>query len=359
MPTGCRFQIIGNRKPQAAAALPSRNTRRWAALIRISTPNRTVDLPSRHRAQRYPLPPAGKTPLPCRLKTRRAGCRPAVKLTSPVRPYEMLILENVSVKRGSFTVAENFDLQFQRGRIYTVLGPNGTGKSSLLKTLFGEVAHRGSIRYHDEVLSPLTLQSWRKRIGYMPQDTAAEAALTALEVVLLGRMDGLGLHVGDELLHEAAAVLEMLGIGHLAHRDVMRLSGGQRQLVMFAQVMMRRPEILLLDEPVSALDMRHQINLLERVAAYTRGQNLTTLMVLHDLSLAAQFSDGIVLIGGGKIHAQGTPQEVLRPELISTLYQVDVELLYDRFGAPVIRPLRHRPSENPHSFSAQSFLNRP
>ncbi|WP_416191688.1 ABC transporter ATP-binding protein [Neisseria sp. CCUG12390] len=264
----------------------------------------------------------------------------------------MLILENVSVKRGSFTVAENFTLRLGRGKVYTVLGPNGTGKSSLLKTLFGEVAHRGSIRYNGEPLSKTNLQSWRKRIGYMPQDTFAEASLTALEVVLLGRMDGLGLHVGDELLNEAAAVMEMLGIAHLAHRDVMRLSGGQRQLVMFAQVMMRRPEILLLDEPVSALDMHHQINLLERVAAYTRGQNLTTVMVLHDLSLAAQFSDGLILIGGGKVHAEGAPKDVLQPDLIGALYQVDVELLYDRFGAPVIRPLRHRPSESGQTFTA-------
>lgn len=258
----------------------------------------------------------------------------------------MLILENVSVKRGSFTVAENFTLQFGGGRIYTILGPNGTGKSSLLKTLFGEVAHQGSIRYKDEHLNKLNLQSWRKRIGYMPQNTFAEAALTALEVVLLGRMDGLGLHVGDDMLHEAAGIMESLGIAHLAHHDVMNLSGGQRQLVMFAQVMMHRPEILLLDEPVSALDMHHQINLLERVADYTRANGLITLMVLHDLSLAAQFSDGIVLIGGGRIHARGAPKDVLQPELISRLYQVDVELLYDRSGAPVIRPLRHRPSEH-------------
>lgn len=264
----------------------------------------------------------------------------------------MIQLENVHIRRGSFVVADQINLAFEPGKVYTILGPNGTGKSSLLKTLFGEVAHQGNIRYQDEHLSKLTLQSWRKRIGYMPQNTFAEAALTALEVVLLGRMDGLGLHVGDEMLHEAACIMESLGIAHLAHHDVMNLSGGQRQLVMFAQVMMHRPEILLLDEPVSALDMHHQINLLERVVNYTHANGLTTLMVLHDLSLAAQFSDGIVLIGGGKVHAEGAPKDVLQPELISALYQVDVELLYDCFGAPVIRPLRNRPSENNQTFTA-------
>ena len=204
----------------------------------------------------------------------------------------MLKLENVHIRRGDYVVADNIDLTLEQGKVYSVLGPNGTGKSSLMKTIFGEVAHKGTIRYGDEALSKIHLQSWRKRIGYMPQDTAAEASLTALEVVLLGRMDALHMHVGDELLHEAASIMAELGIGHLAHRDVMRLSGGQRQLVMFAQVMLRRPEILMLDEPVSALDMHHQLNLLERVVQYTHEHNLVTLMVLHDLSLAAQFSDG-------------------------------------------------------------------
>ena len=169
----------------------------------------------------------------------------------------MLKLENVHIRRGDYVVADNIDLTLEQGKVYSVLGPNGTGKSSLMKTIFGEVAHKGTIRYGDEALSKIHLQSWRKRIGYMPQDTAAEASLTALEVVLLGRMDALHMHVGDELLHEAANIMAELGIGHLAHRDVMRLSGGQRQLVMFAQVMLRRPEILMLDEPVSTLDMHH------------------------------------------------------------------------------------------------------
>ena len=199
----------------------------------------------------------------------------------------MLKLENVHIRRGDYVVADNIDLTLEQGKVYSVLGPNGTGKSSLMKTIFGEVAHKGTIRYGDEVLSKIHVQS-----------------------------------------------------GHLAHRDVMRLSGGQRQLVMFAQVMLRRPEILMLDEPVSALDMHHQLNLLERVAQYTHEHNLVTLMVLHDLSLAAQFSDGVILLGEGKVQAQGVPQDVLQADMIGRLYKVDIELLYDSKGLPVIRPMR-------------------
>ena len=252
----------------------------------------------------------------------------------------MLQLENLTVRRGALTVADRINLTLEAGKVYTVLGPNGAGKSSLTKTVFGDIPYSGRIRYRNDTLGRKNLSAWRRRIGYMPQDAAVEASLTALEVVLLGRMDALHMHVGDELLSEAAEAMSMLGIGHLAHRDVMRLSGGQRQLVMFAQVMLRRPEILMLDEPVSALDMHHQLNLLEQVCRHTREKNLVTLMVLHDLSLAAQFSDGLILLGGGKVQAQGTPAEVLRADIVGRLYEVDVELLYDSRGMPVVRPVR-------------------
>ena len=98
--------------------------------------------------------------------------------------------------------------------------------------------------------------------------------------------------------------------------------------------------LLMLDEPVSALDMHHQLNLLERVVQYTHEHNLVTLMVLHDLSLAAQFSDGVILLGEGKVQAQGAPQDVLQADMIGRLYKVDIELLYDSKGLPVIRPMR-------------------
>lgn len=232
----------------------------------------------------------------------------------------MLQLENLTIRRGSLTVADHISLNLEQGKVYTVLGPNGAGKSSLIKTVFGDIPYSGSIRYKNDTLSKTHVLNWRKRIGYMPQDTAVEASLTALEVVLLGRMDALHMHIGDDLLAEAAAMMQQLGIAHLAHRDVMLLSGGQRQLVMFAQVLMRNPEILMLDEPVSALDMHHQLNLLEHVCDHTRNKGLVTLMVLHDLSLAAQFSDGLNLIGrrqgartrrAGRRFAGGYPQPPL------------------------------------------------
>ena len=252
----------------------------------------------------------------------------------------MLQLTDLTIKRGDLTVADNINVTFEQGKVYTILGPNGTGKSSMLKTIFGELPHQGKITYNQMQLEHSKLAKWRKPIGYMPQDSRVDASLTALEVVVLGRMDSLTMRVSDELLTEAATIMTQLGIGHLAQRDVLNLSGGQRQMVMFAQVLLREPEILILDEPVSALDMHHQLNLLEEVCRYTKEKNLITIMVLHDLSLAAQFSDEILLLGEGKVQGKGDAHQVLLPETINRLYRVNVELLYCSEGLPVVRPQR-------------------
>lgn len=252
----------------------------------------------------------------------------------------MLKLNHLTIKRGALTVADCIDLTLQAGRVYTILGTNGVGKSSLLKAIFGELPFSGSIIFNGCKQHSKNLGLWRKSIAYMPQDCSIYAELNTLEVVLLGKIDMLNRHIGDELLQEAADLLQELGIAHLSHQPIGALSGGQRQLAMFAQVLLRQPKILLLDEPVSALDMYHQLNLLEKVSHYTRTNQLITLMVLHDLSLAAQFSDELILLAKGQIQANGKPHDVLQPELLSQLYGVDIEILVCSQGLPIIRPKR-------------------
>lgn len=254
----------------------------------------------------------------------------------------MLKLDRITIQYGSLTVARDINAQFEAGNIYTILGANGAGKSSLLKAIFGELAFFGTIAYQGGVQSKSQLNAWRKPIAYMPQDSHTDAELTTLEVVILGRMDALSRHISDELLREAIGLLEELNISHLAHRSIRSLSGGQRQLAMFAQALLRRPKILLLDEPVSALDMAHQINLLDKVRHYTQQHQLICIMVLHDLSLAAQFSDEVILLSDGNIQAQGMPKAVLQSEILRKVYHVDIEILTSHQGSPVIHPYRKR-----------------
>lgn len=248
----------------------------------------------------------------------------------------MLKLEEVSIYRGDLCVADKVCAEFHTGKIYAILGPNGAGKSSLLSTLFAELHFKGKISFYDEYLSLSNHFAWKKKIAYMPQDSFVDASLSALEVVLLGMLDKLGMYVSDEQIQKAVNIMQKLGIEHLAHRDILSLSGGQRQMVMFASVLIKEPEILLLDEPVSALDMHHQCILLENVRKYTHENKLLTIMILHDLSLAAHFADEILILHQANIKAKGEAKEVLTKQNIEPIYKIRAEIFEDFNGKPVI-----------------------
>lgn len=257
----------------------------------------------------------------------------------------MLELQSVTARVGSKLLFENLSLSLEPGRVHVLIGPNGAGKSSLLKVLFGELGHSGQIRMQGDELQTRHLPRWRKRIGYMPQDTALELGLTALEVVLLGRLDALGMHLGDDLLMTALRALDAVGMAAFSDRPVRELSGGQRQMVLFAQVLLREPLLMMLDEPVSALDLQHQVALMDHLWQQTRRHGWITLVVLHDLNLAAQYADQLIVLADGALQACGAPADVLDEALIRRLYKVPVSVQRGDDGVPHIRIVR-TPQEN-------------
>lgn len=255
----------------------------------------------------------------------------------------MIHLDSVEIRRGGQVIVSDLSAHLQPGHVHAILGPNGTGKTTLLRALFGELPiSSGCIRLGDLVMAERPPSRWRDHFSYMPQDNNADVALTVLEVVVLGRLGKLQLHIDDEILTLALEKLQETGILHLADRYIASLSGGQRQMALFAQVLMREPKAMLLDEPCSALDMKHQMSLLELLVQETRRNNWTSVVVLHDLNLAAQYADRLLVLGGGRCQAFGAPAEVLTPELVSKTYGVPVEILYDSAGHPVIQPVRPR-----------------
>jgi iron complex transport system ATP-binding protein len=231
-----------------------------------------------------------------------------------------LLVLNLSLSYGALAVLHGVDLELQPGRLVALVGPNGSGKSSLIKCLAGLLPHSGQVSLSGQTLSAA-------QIGYMPQDHAASAALTVLETVLLGRLDRLRWQVDDEDLAAVEAVLNRLGIGDLAQRWLGDLSGGQRQLVFLAQSLVAQPRVLLLDEPISALDLRHQLEVMETVRALTLELGLVTLAVLHDLNAAVRHADEVVLLNEGRVMEAGSPSQVLTASHVRRVFQVDVCLL--------------------------------
>jgi iron complex transport system ATP-binding protein len=228
------------------------------------------------------------------------------------------------------------------GRVTALIGPNGAGKSTVLRCLYGLVPYDGRIVLDGaEGLAASRLH--RSRIAYLPQDLQIRSRLSALEIVLLGKLGTLGWHIPDADLRVARASLHAVGIAALAGRPVTELSIGQRQLVFVAQALVRDPSILLLDEPVSALDLRHQVELLDLIRRIVARNGATALVVLHDLNLTCRFTDEAVLLSNGRVYASGAPREVLTPEAIAAVYGVEANVHHHTDGGVHITPVRALP----------------
>lgn len=249
----------------------------------------------------------------------------------------MLQVEALGVRYGRTDVLTGIDLGFPAGTVTALIGPNGTGKSSLLRAIAGLQPHAGTVRLAGEVLPA---RARGATVAYMPQETGAAASLTLLEVVLLGRLGSLALSVPDAVVAEASDILDRFGLRGLHHRTLDQVSGGQRQLAFLAQALFRAPGVLLLDEPTAALDLRHQLIVLERVRDYARRHQVVAIAAMHDLTLAAGFSDRITCLNGGTVAGDGSPEDVLREDLIRSVYGVQASITSHAAGSVSVVPVR-------------------
>ena len=245
----------------------------------------------------------------------------------------ILAAQNVSVVYGRQFAVVDVTLSAAPGEIVALLGANGSGKSSLLRSLAGLQAHGGTITWDGGPAA-------RGSIGYMPQDNMTRAALTAFQVVLLGRMRSLSLRVGETDLVAAERAMTEIGVADLASRRIGELSGGQRQMVLLAQVLAANPRVLLLDEPTSALDIAHQLHVLAVLRDITRLRGLTTIAILHDLNAAARFADRLALLDRGRLLGIGRPTDILCPDSLRTAFAAHVAVDAGSDGHPVVLPLR-------------------
>jgi len=237
---------------------------------------------------------------------------------------------NLSTRHFNFSygrdaVLKDVTAAFSPG-LTALVGPNGAGKSTLVQCLAGILPAKGSVLLDGVSSTSSGFQMLREKMSYLPQSTPDGGSLTVFEMVLLGLVGALGLRVGEEETETVRRVLEDFEMEHLAFRRVDALSGGQRQMVALAQAIVKDPEILLLDEPLNSLDLHHQFEMLDYLQAWTRRAERITIMVVHDLNLAARYADRVLMLDHGTVAAHGTPSEVLTPALLRSVYSIHAEV---------------------------------
>lgn len=239
-----------------------------------------------------------------------------------------LSLENAGVRYGRTAVLDGITSPaLEGGQIVALIGPNAAGKSSLLRRIAGIATGPGDVRLSG---------ADRSQIGYMPQDHAGAAALTVFEAVLLARKRDGAWRVDDGDRAAVDRVLTDLGIADLGMRNLGDLSGGQRQTVSLAQVLVCDPRIVLLDEPTSALDLRRQVQMLDFLRHLARDTGLLVLIAIHDLNQVLRFADRVLVLSEGGLQACGTTQEVVTPELLERVYRVQARIERCSRGIPLI-----------------------
>ena len=251
-------------------------------------------------------------------------------------------LRGVSVDLDGRPVLRDLDLTVPGGARLGLIGPNGSGKTTLLRAIAGLVPCRGRIRVGDAPPGSLSRRELARRIALVPQSPAVPAGMTVTDYVLLGRTPYIP-YLGSETRRDLAIVadvLDHLDLGAFAGRALDSLSGGERQRAVLARALAQQAPVLLLDEPTTGLDVGHQQQVLELVDTLRRDLALTVVSVLHDLTLAGQFADRLVLLDGGRVAAAGPARAVLTEEVIARHYHASVRVLEDPGGGVVVVPVR-------------------
>jgi iron complex transport system ATP-binding protein len=236
----------------------------------------------------------------------------------------MLIAQEVGVALSGRSVLDGISLSLPPGRLVALVGPNGAGKTTLLRALAGLVSSTGSIEVGGERLSALALRERARRFGYLPQGHVVHWPLPARDVVALGRYPHGATDPGRLSPEDERAVtraMQATNVNAFAERPVTELSGGERSRVALARVLAVEAPVVLADEPTASLDPRYQIDVMLTLRnAADRG--VLVLVVTHDLGLAARFADLVLVLSGGRLVAQGTPQEALSEQLMADVFRV-------------------------------------
>jgi iron complex transport system ATP-binding protein len=227
-------------------------------------------------------------------------------------------------------ILKDISLEIKEGEFLGIIGPNGSGKTTLLRLMSRVLTpQKGNITLSDKNILGMNLKEFCRKIAFVPQDTVINFSFTVFEIVLLGRIPHLKrLQLETKLdIEKAKTCLAMTDTLNLKEKRINELSAGERQRVMIAKALTQEPILLFLDEPTSHLDIGHQIQILDLLKKLNQQHNLTIVMVLHDLNLASEYCNRLVLLNEGRIFKTGAPQETLTYQNIEAVYKTVVVVI--------------------------------
>lgn len=236
-------------------------------------------------------------------------------------------IQNTNFSYDTANIINNINYKIKRNKFYTIIGPNGSGKTTFLKLLSkGLDVSSGAINIENKNIKTMSNMELAKVMAIVPQSNHIEFDFTAEEIVMMGRTPYMGRFAIEnnkdiELVHNA---MKFTNTYEMRHKKVTKMSGGELQRVIISRAIAQTPSILLLDEPISNLDLQHQVDLLSLIRNFSKEKNVTVVAVLHDLNMAMEFSDEVILLNQGEIVASGNPINVLSKENIEKVYNIKI-----------------------------------
>lgn len=251
-----------------------------------------------------------------------------------------LSINKLSFNYAATQILNEVDFDVELGEVLSIVGPNGSGKSTLLKCINRILkTKRNTILIDGQDTSKLNLKQLSMLMGYVPQTSTSSFPFTVFDIVLMGRKPYIHWNISDRDNEIVAEMLDFLDISHLAMRHFNELSGGEQQKVIIARALAQQPQLLLLDEPTSSLDIKHQLEILCMLKSLTQNKERSVIVSMHDLNLASRFSDRMLMLKKGSVYAVGTPEEVLTEENLKVVYGIKASVSLSIIGKPQITPI--------------------
>ena len=267
-----------------------------------------------------------------------------------------IIIDGVEFGYGSVPVLKDINLEINGPQLFSIIGPNGVGKSTLIHCINKILSPtKGTVLLDGKEVKEITLKEMAKIVGYVPYSANDTFPLTVVDTVLMGRHPHSHWKSLDSDLDVVYDTLKLIDIEDLAMRNFNELSAGQHQKVMLARGLVQEPKILLLDEPTSNLDIKHQMEVTRIMRNISQERDIIVIMISHDLNIAAKYSDNMMMLKDGYVYAVGTPEEVLTKENIKAVYDVDSEVVMSH-GRPHIIMLDPEFDDQVEPVSAETYV---